>query len=99
TKTKKALARAADLDPAAEGRPALIAEVREAPKIVRFEALAQSMEHSAKKVRALAAREIAEQGEHAGLAVLVQGIVREGDRPTRAEMTKALAALDAKFKP
>src|SRR4051812_42102932 len=67
SKTKKALARAADLDPAAEGRPALIAEVREAPKIVRFEALAQSMEHSAKKVRALAAREITEQGEHAGL--------------------------------
>ncbi|HVY62957.1 MAG TPA: hypothetical protein VHF22_14970, partial [Planctomycetota bacterium] len=98
-RTKKALARAADLAPDAAARAAALEEVRATAKMERFEALAQSMESSAKKVRALAAAELAGMGEHAGLAVLVQGIVREGDRATRAEMTKALAALDARFKP
>jgi hypothetical protein len=98
-RAKKALARAADLDAASAGREAALAEVREAPKIVRFEALAQSVEGSSKKLRSLAAAEIAAMGEHGGLAVLVQGVVREGDRATRADLTRSLAALEGRLRP
>ncbi len=97
-KAKKALEKAADASApgAAPAREAALAEVRAAPKIVRFEALCRALDSSSRKpVRALAAAELAVMGERAAAPILVQALVREADRPTRAEVTKALRALAA----
>jgi hypothetical protein len=95
-RAKKALERAAAAEKDEAARDAALADLRAAPKIARFEALARALESSSgKRVRILAAREMAEMRERAAAPVIVQAIVREADRPARIEMTRALRAVDA----